>query len=87
MYTVYLLTDNVHPVDFRLISGGFNHGLVVLNEFGDILLYPVDFAQYKIGPLGGYVSSLVFLKYMSFMQSVYPVKNYTLAQHADMMDI
>ena len=87
MYTVYLLPDNVHPVDFRLISGGFNHGLVVLNESGDILLYPVDFSQYKIGPLGGYVSSIVFLKYMPFMQSVYPVKNYTLARHADGMDI
>ncbi|MEB3755978.1 MAG: hypothetical protein GSR79_03870 [Desulfurococcales archaeon] len=90
MYTVYLLPDNVKPVDFKLINSGFNYGLMVLNESGGILLYPVDFSQYKIGPDGGYVHSVIFLKnepFMEFYEATTVVKNYTLAHNAKWMDI
>jgi|GEM_PF-4822697 len=87
IYSVYVLPDNVHPVDFRLIVSGFNYGLVVLNESGDILLYPVDFALYKVGVQKDFVSRIVFLKYEPFMEFGYPAKNFTLAYNAAHMDI
>jgi len=86
MYTVYLLPNNIKPIDIKLIVG-LNHALVVLNESGDIYFYPVDLAQYKIGPIGDYVYVVIFLRHEPFMQSIIPVKNYTLAHNADAMNI